>query len=210
MADPRCQRCQRDISKPALVRCRDAECPLKAEPERASSSRVIGLVLGGVVAVAALLFWASTGSPPPRQPVVADGTRVITPHTAPSITTGNSGPGLFDWLTRSEKPVTVTGDSLPIGQEIPDKRAASRVQSFSCDGDTTIGRMLICTHWSLATTDYNMALLYNDALSRAPDPRSLARARRKWLARLDKQGVDAASIMALYEEWRAELSRTTG
>lgn len=116
----------------------------------------------------------------------------------------------LDWLWKGNKPVVVTGDALAQPTDAPDPRAASRVQSFPCDGQSSPGRAMICTHWPLAIADYNVALLYQDALSRSADPRALVRARRAWLARLDKQGVDAASILKLYDEWRAELAKSSG
>ncbi len=206
MAQTDCQRCQRDIHKPALVRCQDAACPLKEARARVSPVKVIGAtsVLG--MALAAIIFWISMATSPSQPAASSAKMRMIPLPATHRIETGGDS-GWLGWLWKTERPVVIDSAPAAIRDDTPDPRAASRVQSFPCDEKASIGRALICTHWTLAITDYNVTLLYKDVLSHSADPHALTRARRAWLAKLDKKGVDKASILALYEAWRTELAK---
>jgi len=76
-----------------------------------------------------------------------------------------------------------------------DPQAATRVQSFTCEGTLPASRSLMCTRWDLATADYNLALSYKTALAHARNPRALRRARTAWLRQLDRLGGDAKQIL---------------
>jgi uncharacterized protein len=104
----------------------------------------------------------------------------------------------------------MAGDAAAAGPraaEAADPRAAMRVQSFSCEGALSASRLWICTHWSLATMDYNLALQYKAALRRSGAPQALRKAHADWLARLDKLDGDAAGLRKAFEDWRNELGR---
>lgn len=214
MAESACPRCDRDTNKAALVRCRDSACPLKATPDRASPVKVAGALAGGAAVIAVVLFLASGATQQPKHPPKPTATLSSQSATATASDTvpgsANAGSvGWLDWLFKAKQSVVIASDAGLPTDDAPDPRAASRVQSFSCEGRSSRGRALICTHWSLAITDYNVALLYQEALSRSANPRALARARRAWIARIDKHGTDTDTIQSLYEEWRAQLSKIT-
>lgn len=156
-----------------------------------------------------IAYWMSLSPAQSRHLTASVSHQIGISHDTPRIDTGG-GKSWFDRLWKSDKPVVLDSGAIPMNVDTPDPRAATRVQSFSCDGRMSASRALICTRWPLAIADYNISLLYKDALGRSANPAALARARRAWLARLDKQGVDADAILALYEQWRKELDRLAG
>ncbi len=89
---------------------------------------------------------------------------------------------------------------------VPDPRAATRVQSFSCDGALSASRSLVCTRWDLATADYNLSLSYKTALMHARNPRALRRARAVWLQQLDALRGDAKQILLHIEAFQRTIA----
>lgn len=100
--------------------------------------------------------------------------------------------------------ITVPAQIVTLGA--PDERAATRVQNFSCDTASSIARQLVCTHWELATVDYNLSLAYRRALGAAPNPDALRREQRGWLQSLDKQR-DPGGVLRHYQQ---RLQRLAG
>lgn len=211
MPRPECDYCKRDISKPSLVRCSSQRCPLKASRGGAVRGILVGiggLGLIGAFVVVAGAWLLSPGSKP--RPVGEDRAEPTpgSPRAAALELSGNvrhwTG-GLFaggSGGSPSEAPVTTAFDPA-----LPDPRAASRVQTFSCSGNLSASRSLICTNWDLATTDYNLALTYNAVLARSRHPDLLRRAHDAFLAGLDTMGSDATKLGDYYRAWQEQLAR---
>ncbi len=225
MANPLCQLCKRDISKPALVRCRDDRCPLKAEKARAPIGTIAGI--GGatvlVLGLVAFFSWQTAAGSAGRGGRPAPGARTVTglaaaasastsaaalaqPGAARSTTAAGvaRGGSWFSGLFASPAPVAETFAASP-DQRVLDAGAPARVQNFSCDGALSASRAAICGNWSLAIGDYNLSLVYRSVLARSPDARALRRAHARWLAKLDTLASDPAAIERHYDEWRARL-----
>lgn len=215
MAGKNCHLCKRDISKPALVRCRDDRCPLKADTARAPK-RVV-LAIGGAGALAlgavALIGWqfGGTGHSAPYSPGAPGGSA----QAGVALAAAGSVPASFaagggkqdKWLAGLFAS-PATGPDLPaapVDQRALNARAPSRVQNFSCAGALSASRAAICSNWSLAISDYNLTLLYRNMLARSANAEALRRAHSLWLAKLDTLAGDAAAIQAHYDEWRTRL-----
>lgn len=213
MTQTTCQLCKRDISKPSMVRCTDNHCPLKAEAP-SGTTLVMKIGLAGLLVVFVIVLGMWMFATPAQRSVAVANARQATGKTDPipsaaapaaAQTQGSSS----DWLSRlfvarprAEAQVTAGHDDQP------DAAAATRVQNFACNGDLPASRAIICTHWDLATTDYNLSLVYRQALARTARPDALRRAHARWLAELDRLGADAKAIARSYDDWRAELDRS--
>ncbi|MFM9828832.1 MAG: hypothetical protein ACKVOB_08835 [Sphingomonas sp.] len=123
-------------------------------------------------------------------------------NSASSTSSGSWFRGLF----ASPKPVG-DGFAAAADQSVLDARAPTRVQNFSCGGALSASRVAICSRWSLAINDYNLSLVYRDALARSNDARALRRAHAQWLAKLDTLADDEAAIQQHYDAWRQRLDR---
>jgi hypothetical protein len=123
-------------------------------------------------------------------------------------TLGISG-GAIGGSGASEQPAEPRIDvaSTEAAVEAADSRAARLVQSFPCEGSLPASRVAICTHWSLATSDYNLSLQYKSALRRSKKPQALRQAHSAWLARLDDLKGDLSRLRKAFDDWRDELSR---
>ena len=104
-------------------------------------------------------------------------------------------------------PADAAGIALDAASEAADPRAATLVQSFSCEGNLSASRLWICTHLSLATKDYNLALQYKSTMRRSRNPQALRQAHAAWLAKLDDLDGDAARLEKAFDDWRDELNR---
>jgi hypothetical protein len=212
MPRDQCDLCHRDLSPGALTHCREADCPLKASHARASATVLLALLaMALIVAVAvALSSWLMRG----RSPASDAGSTAATAVEQARATDLDRGgatvlpSGAADRRTSPDGRATPAGDATAAGpetSEAPDPRAAMRVQSFSCEGGLTASRLWICTHWSLATMDYNLALQYKAALRRSKAPQALRKAHADWLIRLDKLDGNAAGLRRAFEDWSEEL-----
>lgn len=188
MKKQQCHVCSRDISKPSLVRCQATACPLnkpKPPASRQTLMGIFGLGLGilGAIAGATWLFSAPSGE-----------------RTAVASTFSRSS--VNNWLDGLWRPRTP--DFTPTAQQTSgsDWGAATRVETFSCDGRLSAARSVICSNWDLATVDYNLALVYRHALSTARDPGALRAQQDRWLARLDSVDATPEAVM---EHYRARL-----
>lgn len=213
MARDQCYLCHRDLGPDVLVRCREPDCPLNVSRARASAVVLGGLfgliLLVGLVLAAA--YWFLRGDRPRDEVAGASSVEdAVQPASASSLggpsllpTRGSGGPATGDGA--AESPADA-GAPQPDG-ETPDPRAATRVQSFSCEGGLSSSQVAICTHWSLATADYNLSLQYRSALRHSRNPQALRRAHAAWLARLDQLGGDIPSLRKAFDDWGAELGR---
>jgi len=211
MARPECDYCKRDISKPSLVRCSSQRCPLKVT--RGVAVRRVMVGMGSLGLIGAFVFvglmWLL--SPSPKTHAANDSQVEGAPSGSQPRALELSGNvrhwagGLFEGGngSRSETPVAVTQPDF----SLPDPRAGSRVQTFSCSGSLSASRSLICTNWDLATTDYNLALTYNAVLARSRHPDALRRAHDAFLAGLDRLGSDAEKLREYYRAWQERLAR---
>jgi hypothetical protein len=215
MARPLCDYCKRDISRPSLVRCSSQRCPLKVTRGVAVRGMLLGI--GGVGLLVAFLFVGGAWLLSPGKPRGAGD-----PQVQSEVAAAPGGPqpralelsgnvrhwagGLFAGNGRGSDDATPAAVTQP-DPSLPDPRAASRVQTFSCSGSLTASRSLICTNWDLATTDYNAALTYNIVLARSPHPDALRRAHDAFLAGLDKLGTDTMKLRAYYRAWQERLAR---
>lgn len=209
MAQSECDYCKRDISKPSLVRCSSERCPLKASRGGAVRGLLVGI--GGLGLVGAFVIVGAAWLLSPGAKARASGD-----EHADSATDGPRGASLDisgkvrDWggglfgggAAHDDAPVAVAADPA-----LPDPRAASRVQTFSCSGSLSASRSLICTNWDLATTDYNLALTYNATLARSRHPEALRRAHDSFLEGLDSLGTDADKLRAYYRAWQDRLTQ---
>jgi len=171
------------------------------------------LLGGGVVGVAALVLSGlrpSETSDSPFAPVAARGDEGFDNEAAPD-TAGTA----FTVRIPATPATSASGDGGTGGITVPaqvvtlgaaDGRAATRVQNFSCDTASSIARQLVCTHWELATVDYNLSLAYRRALGAAPNPDALRREQRNWLQSLDKQR-DPGGVLHHYQR---RLQRLAG
>jgi hypothetical protein len=121
-----------------------------------------------------------------------------------SGTVRNWGGGLFGSGHGGTQEIPVAATQTD--SSLPDARAASRVQTFSCSGSLSASRSLICTNWDLATTDYNLALTYNAVLARSRRPEALRRAHDAFLEGLDTIGTDANKLREYYRTWQEQLA----
>lgn len=218
VSDNRCHLCHRDLSGDSLVRCREIDCPTQAT--RRHASMVVLLVLAGLAIVIAALFgavsWLTNGR------VQSGATAAPAPDAAaPSAgaaSDASQAPAAAGPWARAVPPGPTrgaAGASLPASrqpaeaaesQEPADPRAGALVQSFSCAERLSASRSWVCTHWSLATEDYNLSLQYRSTLAGTRNPEALRRARAAWLAKLDTLGANSAAISQSYRQWRAQLS----
>jgi hypothetical protein len=212
MARPECDYCKRDISKPSLVRCSSQRCPLKASRGAALRGVMVGIGGLGLLAafgvVGAAWLFSPSSKPHGAGEAHVEATSSSGPRTNAMELSGNIrnwGGGLFSsgHADTQETPAAAT----QIDSSLPDPRAASRVQTFSCSGSLSASRSLICTNWDLATTDYNLALTYNAVLARSHRPEALRRAHEAFIAGLDTIGTDAAKLRAYYRAWQEQLTK---
>jgi len=184
MTKQQCHVCSRDISKPSLVRCQATACPLnksKAPASRQTLMGIFGLGLGVVGAIAAASWLFSTPS----------GSRTAVASTFSRSTVNNWLDGLWRPSTPDFTPTVQQGSGSDWG-------AATRVETFSCEGRLSAARSAICSNWDLATVDYNLALVYRHALSSARNPAAVRAEQERWLARLDALDATPEAVMAHY------------
>lgn len=191
------------------------------------ASIVVLLGLGGLIVVIAVVFgalwWLTKGRVRPAR----HGTEtaaLVAPSINPAPATGQPSPAPKPWAvkpvraqagdTAGESSLTVqqaaaaTSQATAMDQEAADPRAAQLVQSFSCSGKLAASRSWICSHWSLATQDYNLSLQYRSALIRSSNPRALEKARAAWLGKLNALGANTPAIMKSYRQWSETLSKS--
>jgi len=211
MARLECDYCKRDISKPSLVRCSSQRCPLKASRGAALRGVMVGIGGLGLLAafgvVGALWLFSPSSKPHGAGEPRAEATPSDGPRTNAMELGGNVrhwGGKLFDGGGKTQEEIPVA--ALP-DPGLPDPRAASRVQTFSCSGSLSASRSLICTNWDLATTDYNLALTYSAVLARSHRPDALRRAHDAFLRGLDTVGNDAGKLREYYRLWQEQLSK---
>ncbi len=190
MSPKTCQICSRDISKPSLVRCQASACPLnkpKPPASRQTLMGIVGLGLGivGAIGAASWLFAAPGAS---RANVASHFSR---------SNVNNWIDGLWQPKAPDFSPAVQQGSGSDWG-------AATRVETFSCEGRLSAARSVICSNWDLATVDYNLALVYRHALSSARDPGALRAQQDRWLARLDSIDATPETVM---EHYRARLDQ---
>ena len=211
MARPECDYCKRDISKPSLVRCSSQRCPLKASRGAALRGVMAGIgglgLLAAFGAVGALWLFSPSSKPHGAGEPLAEAASSCPRTNAMELsgTVRNWGGGLFRSGHGESQEIPVAANQPDAG--LPDPRAASRVQTFSCSGTLSASRSLICTNWDLATTDYNLALTYNAVLTRSRHPDALRRAHDAFLAGLDTVGNDAAKLREYYRLWQEQLTK---
>ncbi len=210
MAQSQCDYCKRDISKPSLVRCSSERCPLKASRGGGVRGLLVGIGGLGLVGAFVIVGGAWLLSPGTKARAAGDEHAVATTDGPRGATLDISGKvrdwggGLFgggSGASRDDNQVAAADPTLP------DPRAASRVQTFSCSGSLSASRSLICTNWDLATTDYNLALTYNAMLARSRHPEALRRAHDAFLEGLDSLGTDADKLRAYYRSWQDRLTQ---
>lgn len=195
MTEQQCQICSRDISKPSLVRCQAAACPLNKPKPPASRQTLLGIVglglgIAGSIAAASWLF-ATPG---------ASRTSVASQFTRSNVN---------NWIDGLWRPKAPEYNANVPQNDRSDWGAATRVETFSCEGRLSAARSVICTHWDLATADYNLALVYRHALGTARDPAALRAEQDRWLSRLDSLDATPESVMAHYRARLDELQATT-
>jgi hypothetical protein len=212
MARPECDYCKRDISKPSLVRCSSQRCPLKASRGAAVRGVMVGIggigLLGAFGVIGAVWLFAPSSKPHGAGEAHAETVASNEPRTNAMELGGNIrnwGGGLFSGGKGNTQETPVAATHTDSG--LPDPRAASRVQTFSCSGSLSASRSLICTNWDLATTDYNLALTYNAVLARSHRPEALRRAHDAFLTGLDTVGNDANKLRDYYRAWQEQLTR---
>lgn len=191
MSSKNCHVCSRDISKPSLVRCQANGCPLQKQGVSASRQALLGILgLGLMIVIATVaISWMAGRSDgnAPRAPIALAG--------------ANGG-----WLGKivPQRAADADPDSTPAGVDTPDWTAATRVVNFDCSRQLSAARAQVCSHWDLATVDYNLGLVYREALARARNAASLRAAQNAWLAKLDKMAGDRDALIAHY---RARLEQ---
>ena len=221
MSNDQCRLCHRDLSPDVLVRCREPECPLTASRSRASIVVLSGLLgialIVGAVVVA--VSWLSRDKPqpasvtsPPMESAAssADSTPARARASADvdfASASGRDTPGNAKNSQPGQGAAGSSGAVEPASVEAADPRAATLVQSFSCEGRLSSARAWICTHMSLAMRDYNLSLQYKSVLVRTRNSAALRRAHAAWLARLDELGDDPPTLDKAFNAWRDELSR---
>lgn len=214
MNKERCSLCNKSVERAALVRCSDARCPLAKPPQKVSIKTLVGMGVAALLSVAALasvgLLTTHDAADGPASPAEAAAAATTQNASAPQSATVQTGGGsTLAWLAKlfdapkPDRPEVVVQQPDPV---TPDPRAATRIQSFSCDGPLTPSRALMCTRWDLATADYNLSLAYKNALAHARNPRALRRARALWLKQLDALGKDAVRIQRHIESFQRTLA----
>ncbi|MBY0518825.1 MAG: hypothetical protein K2P79_00170 [Sphingomonas sp.] len=193
MTAKKCQICSRDISKPSLVRCQATACPLNKEKTSASRSTLMGMLgLGlGLFAVIADIGWLLAPTS-------------MRNSVAPTQMTRTNVNNWLDGLWRPRVPDAGVNQHQGNGS---DWSAATRVETFSCSGRLSAARSVICSHWELATADYNLALVYRHALGKVRDPATLRAQQDRWLSRLDSLDATPESVMAHYRERLEQLQQ---
>lgn len=172
-----------------MVRCQAIGCPLHKRGASASRQTLIGIL--GLCIITALATAAissvarSSNGNGPRAPIAFGGS-------------------MGGWLDKIMPRRAGETDAATASVDIPDWTAASRVASFNCSGSLSAARSLVCSHWDLATVDYNMALVYRAALARADNAAALRAAQNAWLAKLDSLSGDRDALIAHY---RARLEQ---
>lgn len=192
MGKRECQLCAQDISKPSLVRCNAAACPL-ARPRATVSRRLLmGIAALGLVLVLVIfgINWI-TASP---------GATMTVAQARPARGATN---GWFDGLWRPRGAAVAPSEAAPTAPVV-DWGASKRVETFSCAGELSAARRAVCTNWDLATIDYNLALVYRHALAKAPDRAAMRAEQSKWLEQLDT--LDARPEVVI-DHYRAQLER---
>jgi hypothetical protein len=219
--------CARDIDRTSLVRCRETRCPLKQEQDasplrRATGVGVMGLLIALPLLGLAVLLLAhhrsastSTSTDSASSEVVSTNSATSDFATGSSQSTEQASGKRVSWLGglfggHDDAPV----DNAPpqVADDAPDPQAGTRVQTFSCAGALSASRATICTHWELATADYNLSLLYNNMLAHSPRGAELRRDHSAFLKALDRLNDNPERILALYRDWQtrfaAAVSRT--
>jgi hypothetical protein len=205
MGPNRCKVCARDVDRAALVRCTESRCPLKTE--RSSSVRgAMGVgVMGALIAVPVLIVVALVLTHHQKADTYVASSDSSAPSSTPSATSGSSFAWIGSLFAGKDAPPV---DTSPIQPAIgpADPQASTRVQTFSCGGALSASRASICTHWELATADYNLSLLYNSALAHSPRAPELRRDHASFLKALDQLNGNPERILALYQAWQARLA----
>lgn len=206
MTQERCGLCNKSLERAALVRCHDVRCPLAQSRPRTSLKTMAGMGFVGIAMLAAILVLASPGRHARAEAATASQStasrfEAATAQRAPELGGSAAGRWIASMFT-SPKPKPDMALPPAPDPALPDFRAATRVQSFRCDTALSPSRALVCTHWDLATADYNLGLSYQSALARSRDPRSLRRAHLLWLRQLDRLGGDVDKILRHIEAFR--------
>ena len=196
---------------------------MKASRQRASAVVLTGLVglaivIGAIFLIVSRIHIGSTTkveavADAPGGPAVSGQPADDLAGGAPLSTVIPAGPapgpdksdGSAGSLPALPQPEQQAAPQAPV--ESADPRAGSVVQSFSCMGELTASRAWICTHWSVATMDYNLSLQYRSALTRSHNPHGLREADVSWLGEVDRLGDDPAAILKLYRQWQARLDK---
>lgn len=193
-----CHVCSRDISKTSLVRCQAAACPLRQDKPGASRNILFGVIGLGLALMGGLALMSSMGALP-------GGTQSI---GAPRFERAQ----VASWVDGLMRPRSQQGATASAPVEAVDWGASKRVETFSCSGQLSAVRTAICTNWELATVDYNLALVYRQALATAPNPAAVRAAQRRWLAELEELDATPDAVLAHYnahlEKLQTESSKT--
>ncbi|MBA4048757.1 MAG: hypothetical protein C0476_09480 [Sphingomonas sp.] len=188
-----CHVCSRDIDKTSLVRCQVAACPLREDKPTASRRTLFGVIGLGVAVMGGLALMSSV--------VTAPGTSRST--VVPRFERAQVA-SWFDGLMRprGKQDVAESPSAVPV-----DWGASKRVETFSCNGQLSAARAAICSNWDLATVDYNLALVYRQALASASNPAAVRAAQRRWLAELEQLDATPDVVLAHY---RTQLEKLQG
>jgi hypothetical protein len=212
MSNEQCDLCHRDLSPGVLVRCREIDCPLARSRTHASITILSSLLGMAVIVGIVVAAWSAlTHRPRPADdagvPVAAAEAQSVSAGReisgAPVL--GKGPPNGQRGDARSANPPA--GAAAEEFRETADPRAARLVQSFPCEGDLSASRLSICTHMSLATSDYNLSLQYKSALRRSRNPQGLRQKHNAWLAKLDDLDGDLSRLRKAFADWRDELTR---
>lgn len=212
MTTPKCHKCDRDISKPSLVRCREDACPLKSNPAKSSRGVVAGL--GGLGMLFLIGFGAysfvGSGSTSPVDDAESSAVSIGTPRSGANSQSGSGS----SWFAKLFSSSSGGSDDASVSSApritLPDPRAATRVSTFSCSGHLSSARSLICTNWDLAITDYNLSLLYAQTLRQSKHPGALRTSQDAWQRKLDSLGRDPEVIQKHYNARSESLSDAGG
>ena len=182
-----------------------AHCPAKRDDGGGGITRLIvpALLLGlGLLTLITIVVNSARRTEEPPNPFA----RAANPAAAAGTVTAATGAPEGASPTATQAMAGTLDMALPpIELGPPDPRAAGRVQNFSCDTARSPARKLVCTHWALATIDYNLALAYRQALESAGDPRGLRREQRAWLDLLDRHNAPQA-VVRHYQRLLYQLS----
>lgn len=186
-----CSLCADQLSRAGVARCKVPHCPAKREIGVARIGKLLLPVL--LIAVCfvggyALLF--GPGLPAARgintEPFIrAEASNAIFSAGDDGVSRQEGGPVV---------PLTAASLDGPLTLSTPDPRAGSRVQTFDCNGGLSTARQMVCTHWELATIDYNLAIAYRHALESAKNDAALRRGQRAWLNELDRLAEPEAVV----------------